>query len=1364
MAELVQTPVNDATSRFDRELAALRPADGAIDSRSRSQLLDFGPGLASLIHFYDLADQPDGTWVEFFSSDPMLVMAGIAATDTHELDGRLDRLHARVRRRGNAAALGELIELAVALARRFDRWQVGLQVPVGPERGQSLAARIRTAIDEALGGELRVLRSMALSAERSGGLGEALTLDFDGFGAAWRLAEVVPDDSLFAGRTRAEKLERAASRVRAAFDAFSQVLAGLQPEARRELESSVEGGHQRPQLALWIAYVRLFGRAQRAINSLGHRFPDFYYRDVLRMRRGAAEPDRAYLCFTMPDDEEVLATRIPAGMIFQGGETEQGEALSYASIRPLDVSPAALEQVRTLRVVRTCLAGEGGCGQPAGGALWVPQQIFESRIDLDALAEAQTDEQADRGRRGFATFGRAQVEAGAVEQTTLARLGFAIETEQLALGSGTRTITLELRYALEFGPTLEQRLLAIGGEGIDPELLFADVLRAAFALRVTTSAGWLAVDGYEVEPPPSMREGRFSLRLSLPASVAALAGLENEDGTLGPPTLEALLRQQALEGLDPPVFPISVLDGMPVVGVAISVHVVGSSSFTLENPEGEVSPGGPFAIFGGSPVVGSYLRLRSDELFDERLEHLEVTLDWYDLPQDATGFAGYYANWHIGPDGERRAELFDNRSFEVDIGIAEAGPWTLTQGHRREGGSEVWLAKQQLFRTRPSEDGACGDPDPRARLCERTVFVLEVEPHEQPGYYDPSSNWLELRLCSPSYAFGDAIYPQNVLAAVVGYLPDCVECTSACEAAYLPLQTASEKAATCVAETGASDQECLYGVLGILVAALVGCTGRSSDPQGSDALSQLARWRKPSVQTSIKWGTSAPSHAELVSLLERERAGAAATGDCTHDCGPLWAGAIAVVVAIGTGDATQLAGQLANLYQRAVEACVSCCGKPPAQLEYPNPPYLPQTLAVTIEYRARGQLDGAFYHLLPFDGRRRVEPSELTKPTLLPSFDNQGNLYLGFARLPARSALTLLFELSTREVDTELPRVCWGYLSAAGWVGLARAALGSDTTAGLRDTGIVELRQVGRELGSGGGFSDELHWLRAVVAEQPEAFPATLAIHPHAVVVVSQGSASDPGDCYHELPAGTITSAVEELPDIETIAQPMPSFGGRPAETDRALWLRAGERVRHKDRAIQAWDYERLILERHPFVWQVQLLEAHDRTRGSMPSHVLVVIVPMPTGDETSDPTVPRATPEQLRAVGETLRARMSPFVELAVVNANYVRLRVHARLELVDDEQANVLIERLDAELREWLSPWFYDAERAATGGRYVEDAEIERFVQTRPYVRYVESLRTTRTSDGELAGADWCYLTSARSHAIELVGEDEPVCEGGY
>ena len=68
------------------------------------------------------------------------------------------------------------------------------------------------------------------------------------------------------------------------------------------------------------------------------------------------------------------------------------------------------------------------------------------------------------------------------------------------------------------------------------------------------------------------------------------------------------------------------------------------------------------------------------------------------------------------------------------------------------------------------------------------------------------------------------------------------------------------------------------------------------------------------------------------------------------------------------------------------------------------------------------------------------------------------------------------------------------------------------------------------------------------------------------------------------VPAGTISETTTPIPGLGEIDQIGYSFGGRPVEDRKSLFTRASERLRHKQRAVSPWDYERLVLEAFPNV------------------------------------------------------------------------------------------------------------------------------------------------------------------------------------
>jgi hypothetical protein len=213
----------------------------------------------------------------------------------------------------------------------------------------------------------------------------------------------------------------------------------------------------------------------------------------------------------------------------------------------------------------------------------------------------------------------------------------------------------------------------------------------------------------------------------------------------------------------------------------------------------------------------------------------------------------------------------------------------------------------------------------------------------------------------------------------------------------------------------------------------------------------------------------------------------------------------------------------------------------------------------------------------------------------------------------------------------------------------------------------------------------------------------------------------------------------------------MESFGGRPAEDRRQFEMRLGERLRHKNRAVVGWDYERLVLARFPTVWKVQALPARNVLGGNAPGNVLVVVVAGPDTLDVADPTVPVVSGTLLGAIREYLEGLISPFVRLQVVNVVYVRITVTAAVQFSATEDVGAAILRLNNELVRYLSPWFYNAARAAKGGRYAAPDEVEAFVESQPGVDAL--LGFDVTYDPLPDDLDWYFLTSAQQHDIVAV-----------
>jgi len=1360
--------LNGAPSQYGRWLRALDAAQPQVDGRTPSQLFDFAVRFAGLVRYYDRADRPDGDWVEFFLADPAMVLALVNAMDIAASDAAFIRLEKQTAGERafeiKFALLREVFGAILELARQLDAWLRGLGL--APENGA--IDRARRELDALINGDageaLRRLKAFDEGAGRPGALGEAIGLDYSGFLPLWDLDCVRPDGSIYQGANGNRKINHALPSLSRLFYILLDAGGSFQAWARENLSGALDDGRCRPQIALYLAFVELFQKAQATINSLSTRYQRFYYDDVLRESRQPAVPDSVFLSFTLAEEEGVESTTVPKGTLYPAGQDAEGRDILYAADRDLLVTAAQIAQLRTVRVLTGPLLAE----QPAG-------EIVEQRI---LTAEIVPDVGAP-----WPTFGEGTTGTTETAGTEPATLGFALASDYLLLTGGEREIEIVIHYTAASQEALGKRLAELAAAGFDPTQALREVLAGAFTLQVSTADGWFELEGYEaIVPDPWDAAPQLTLRLDLPASVPPIAPLQTDGPVPALPTVEAHLRQEPvlLTGLNGTawIYPLSLLGVVDVEDFEIDARVTALPGLALANSDGEIDPASPFPLLGGVPVVGSYLEIRHTELFVKVPRSLEIGVRWFGLPPNDDGFRGWYRDYVIGLDGQPSPTvLLDNAKFLGRVSAQSPGAWTL----ENEGSPYVYL-----FRTQ--NDCADPVPTPDGALCNETRFdTLEVDatPDGEPPYYDPAASAIRLELTSPPYAFGNDLYAINVLNAVLQDLPDVPACEAKCAEECLPLQDAARGIAACLA--GCADvpddqyaacilpcvektQEMLLltfieRFLGCLEACLL-----SEDHLADFRACLQTCMTLPGVRRAI--GVKA--------CVEQLRASLA--GDllrCVESClaknlrfleALFWIEEAILSCQRSptykdcmTASLAECVARLEAAYDECVAQCMADCTAPPKDLKYPNDPWLPTAEAVTIDYTAGTTLTPGsddVFHLLPFGGWRRAgDPGGATP--LLPRFPAQGNLYLGFSGLLPAQRLNLLFQLTAAGGEAALPPVVWQCLSGDDWQPLTPTEILSDTTNGLANTGVVAFRLPAFDPLGHTILPGDAQWLRASVATSAERFPDTAGIYPHVLTATWQNDGGGTGEHLRKpLPAHTITSSVQDLAYIGAIDQPLESFGGRPAEDQRGLDVRLSERLRHKDRGILAWDYERLVLERFPTIWKVQALPARNIEKGDAPGDVLVVVVAGPESQQVQDPTAPLVPGELLYQIETYLQERISPFIDLRVVNPNYVRITVTASVIFADGEDPGTNIARLNGDLVQYLSPWFYDAARAAKEGRYAYEDEISELVQNRPYVAALAAISFQYDPPEWQERPEWYFLTSAAAHVIEVATSP---CEAG-
>jgi hypothetical protein len=420
-------------------------------------------------------------------------------------------------------------------------------------------------------------------------------------------------------------------------------------------------------------------------------------------------------------------------------------------------------------------------------------------------------------------------------------------------------------------------------------------------------------------------------------------------------------------------------------------------------------------------------------------------------------------------------------------------------------------------------------------------------------------------------------------------------------------------------------------------------------------------------------------------------------------------------------------------------------------------PYTPMLQGIFLAYKAYSDEvpissaaladfanpDVQFFHLAPFGPRREHGYQRQRLPflagsdvRLLPSFRDAGELLVGLSHLGAGDGVSLLFQVAAGSADPELPpeTVGWSVLCDDHWRPLGPDELVLDTTDHLRASGIVKLTIPPEATTANTLLPAGLLWIRAAVPGKVEAVSQLIEVAANALEVRLVDQGNDPRHLESALPRGSIVKLKGDVAAVKGVAQPYASYGGRPAEDDSGFRTRVAERLRHKNRCITPWDYERVVLEAFPGLHKVKCIPHAKPGSWMAPGNVLLVVIPDLRNRNAVDPLRPRADADTLDRVGAHVRARAGMQVRVAVKNPTYQKIRLDFKVRFRPGYDFNHYRDELQRTLLRALSPWAFEAEREISFGGAVYRSVLLNLVEELPYVDYLTDFRMYSFA-GELA-----------------------------
>jgi hypothetical protein len=406
-----------------------------------------------------------------------------------------------------------------------------------------------------------------------------------------------------------------------------------------------------------------------------------------------------------------------------------------------------------------------------------------------------------------------------------------------------------------------------------------------------------------------------------------------------------------------------------------------------------------------------------------------------------------------------------------------------------------------------------------------------------------------------------------------------------------------------------------------------------------------------------------------------------------------------------------------------------------AGVSMPNAPYTPMLEGFTLDYSAeelfQPKLKGSvhrFFQITPFGN---YEPAAIgDQITLLPVQAPAGYLYLGIDNLIPPQNLTILFQLGESSADSnkDTGNIGWSYLSDNKWLDFDTSNIIVDQTLGLKTSGILELSIPANATINHTLMPEGLVWLRMSVEKELNSLSSITDLYTQVVTVVYSGDLSKKTGL---LSAESIKNLVNNNGQIKKVVQPYSSFGGRSIEPENKLAQRIQERIRHRNRALNYWDFERLTLEQFPEIYKVKCLPCSDGIEKNKSGKLALVVVPEQRGKRLLEP---RNNPLLLNQIAEHGQMVSQTGVEIYALNPEYEPVLFDFKVSFLPGLDMGYYQQLLNEELQAFVSPWAFDGNREIFFGTTIYRSEVIRFIESRDYVDFVTNFEMY-SKGGEIA-----------------------------
>tara|TARA_B100001250_G_scaffold71778_1_gene58088 strand:+ start:2393 stop:6508 length:4116 start_codon:yes stop_codon:yes gene_type:complete len=1345
MSELNKAVNTDGIDRKDRLLPALQEGYFNVDEMSFEDLVEISVDFASHLTYYNKDLKAVGNWSSFLASNEIVIMALIINKDFEKL-GNEFRNHLKD---SEALSLKTIFKLIVEV----NAWLEDLR------RSNSVPAQELTAAFERiiLNGLLENLHNLGMITTSSHEAREDYPfIDFRKLDKVWGIF-VEDETAIFPKSTinlSDETLNRQSIVMNAGFG-FLNAIEHLKTFCKELLPYSLKTQNHDPAVGLYISFISLYKHAQDNINGFTQRHLDFYYRDILKTQYQHKNPESVILNFEISSQAKPLT--IGKGAKFTCMKDEESKDVIFEAPGCIKVTDAKIEEIHTLRYQREDMI------TPACDMNFITRIYKQS---ISGLSEEATDLEQE-GLPIFGHGGQAKKQSLNNEIET----GLAIASKDLFLEEGERRIEIDLLLTRLIRP-IPYHIQNLGSAASSTE--FKEILCELMISWLNEGERYNWNDELFSDDFKELEEIALGLDLQ---SLSITEEDIDDDNKLRLSSCKSMLAQ-VTEFLSITSMPNS--SSLPFY----SYILIADSGKKFRKRLGLfmihalIEKGSVSEIFNGD-LDNKAIQLGVENSLETVKRELKLGRD--------NLFKNYFGNaFNVGlstEDGWFTLDRFDitersdNRlGLRVALIVSSDAPAII--GCLPDIHGEGWGTKLPLLKLRINRQAST---NPYSLLENFSIENLEltvgvsglrnIRAYNNISQLDPSKPFYPFGPTPTTNAYLAITSPELVKKNVKklwinlnwGELPNDEEGFSGHYKGYVSeFKNNSFTAKLNVLSNGSWQPQSMRHSQ---TAPLFNYQGKKlSESQLIEvqAVDLLKPMGIDAAENELDLGLKTRNGFIKLTLDSPE-------GAFGHQEYPL--------------RLTEIIEANSKFFVRKKQAL-------------PKSPYTPLLNQISFDYIASSEVSmqpknnnepsetsDKLYRLHEF-GAEKLTPNSTGKPiNLFRPVDFDGHLFLGISASELKDLLTLSFSLSDdseRINSGETIELQWTYLSSSGWAELSKNRIVSDETKGFLRSGIIIIDIPEDISNQHKSMPGNLYWLKISTSADSSNFCSLRNVKTHALKLKRSLDDNANFEPSSHLPSEMNWRALATIPGLSKISQ-IDGFLGNKLENKRSeLITRVSERIRHRSRAIVAWDYERLILEKFPIVGKVKCLpNCTQFSLKTLPGNLLIVVTPKISEAFHVYGKAPKLSATHLNDIHEYVSSLSSSFGNIEVINpvSEWVQVRCKAMFQKY--ARNGKYVEQLNQDIRSYLNPWDKIGYRLIYGQK-IKQEDVYSYIYNLEYIKYVTEfsmLHITRDSSGFYRLGDsvrqgetkseivnisplypWSLIMPISRHNIEVVTEVDP------